>query len=374
LKTKRGLTLLTSICLVSVLAALALMSACAQPTPTPTPTPVTGTIELKFNDYFPPPAKQCKICEEFITDMDKLSDGRVKISFYPGGSLLTAPATFDGVVEGVADIGLAHVEYTPGRMPVTEVCDLPLGSPSAWVSNHVANDFYNEFKPEEWDQVHVLWLHTCPPNVMITTKPVYKMEDLKGLTIRAPGSVGDTVKALGATPAPTPVMEVYDAMSKGVLDGVNIPFETLKTFKFAEVAEYVTSSWQVGNLYTFYVVMNKDSWNKLPQDVKDIFNELSGVYQERFALMWNEIDFAGKDFAVEQGVEFIDLSPEETLRWQKAVEPVAAAYVDKMVAEGYSKAEVEGWIKFLRERIDYWTAKQIEWQLKSVTGPAEMRS
>ena len=69
-------------------------------------------------------------------------------------------------------------------------------------------------------------------------------------------------------------MEVYDGLSKGVIDGVNRPFETLKTFRFAEVAKYTTSSWSVGNLYTFYVIMNKNSYEKLPPDLKEILSLL----------------------------------------------------------------------------------------------------
>ncbi len=53
-------------------------------------------------------------------------------------------------------------------------------------------------------------MHASTPNVMITTKPVRKLEDLKAMTIRAPGRVGNTFTALGATPAPMPIMEVYD--------------------------------------------------------------------------------------------------------------------------------------------------------------------
>ena len=255
-----------------------------------------NVINLKFANYFPPPAKHSKICEEFIQDLEKLTGGRIKVQYFAGGSLLKAPAIYQGVTTGIADIGLSHVEYTPGRFPETEVCDLPLGYPSGWVSNHVVNDFYNTFKPKEWKGVEVLWMHASTPNVIISKKPVRTLEDLKGLTIRAPGRVADTMKALGATPAPTPVMEVYDAMAKGVIDGVNTPFETLKTFRFAEVAKYTTDSWQVGNIYTFYVIMNKKSYGKLPPDLKEIFDHLCGVYQERFALMWNSLDFDGEKF------------------------------------------------------------------------------
>jgi TRAP-type C4-dicarboxylate transport system substrate-binding protein len=330
-------------------------------------------IKLKFSNFFPPPAPHSKICEEFIAEVEKRSDGRIKIQYFAGGSLLKAPRMYEGIATGITDIGLAHVEYTPGRFPVTEACDLPLGYPSGWVANQVVNDFYRTFKPKEWDKVQILWMHASNPNVVISKKPVRKLEDIKGLTIRAPGRVGNTIKALGGTPAPTPIMEVYDGLAKGVLDGVNTPYETLRTFRFAEVAKYVTTSWQVGNLYTFYVAMNKNSYNKLPPDLKEIIDELSGEFKERMALMWNSIDFAGKNFALQKGVEFIDLSAAEAEKWKKATAPVIEDYVKKMVSSGYSEEEVRGWLKFLNARIDYWTKKQVKLVIKSPTGPPEMR-
>jgi TRAP-type C4-dicarboxylate transport system substrate-binding protein len=216
-------------------------------------------------------------------------------------------------------------------------------------------------------------MNTSNPSVIISKKPVRTLKDMKGRTIRAPGMVGNTIKALGATPAPTPMMEVYDGIAKGVIDGVNTPFETLKTFRFAEVVGYTTASWQVGNIYTFYVAMNKNSYKKLPSDIKEIFDELCGEYKERYALMWNVIDFYGKTFAKQKGVEIIELSPEEAAKWKKAAAPVIEDYVKDMIGKGHSEAEVKGWLTFLRDRIDYWTKKQIFLGIKSPTGPPEMR-
>lgn len=331
----------------------------------------SNVINFKFAHIFPPPAKQSKICEAFVKELEERTGGRIKTSYLGGGSLLKPPGMYRGIELGVADMGFAHVEYTPGRFPVTEVCDMPLGYPSAWVANHVVNDFYNTFKPKEWNKVKVLWMHSSPPNVMITTKPVRKLEDLKGMTIRAPGRVGDTVKALGASPAPMPIMEVYDGLAKGVINGVNIPFETLRTFRFAEVAKYTTATWKVGNLYTFYVIMNKNSYKKLPPDLKETFDILCGEYKERMALMWNEIDFDGKDFARKKGVENIELPPGELARWVSVTSQVIEGYIKDMTSKGYSEGEVRGWIKFLHERIDYWTNKQIGYRIKSATGPEE---
>ncbi|MFH1488145.1 MAG: TRAP transporter substrate-binding protein [Pseudomonadota bacterium] len=330
-------------------------------------------IRLKFANYFPPMSKQSKICEEFISVLEKRTDGQVKTSYFPGGSLLKAPAMLDGVIKGIADIGLAAVVYTPNRLPVTEAVEGPMGYPSGWVACHVVNDFYNEFKPKEWDDVKVLWMHACAPNIIICKKPIRKLEDLKGVTLRAPGRMGDTVRALGGTPRPTPMMETYDGIAKGVIDGVNTPFETLKTFRFAEVVGYTTASWQVGNVQNFYVVMNKKAYEKLPADIKLIFHQVAGEFTEKFALMWNEIEFSGKEFAIEKKVELIYLTPEEEAKFKKAVEPVIGEYIKKMVGDGYPEAEVKKWIAFIRERIDYWTKKQIEYRITSPTGPPGMK-
>jgi len=71
--------------------------------------------------------------EEFCRELERRTDGRVKVDYFAGGSLLGAPAMFEGITTGVADIGFSHVYYTPSRMPVTEGAGLPLGYPSAWL-------------------------------------------------------------------------------------------------------------------------------------------------------------------------------------------------------------------------------------------------
>lgn len=331
------------------------------------------TITYKFANYFPPPSAYSKICQDFIADLEKRSGGRIKVQYFPGGSLAKAPVMYKSIEMGVTDIGLSMAEYTPGRFPVTEVCGLPLGLPSGWVSNNVINDFYEEFRPKEWDDVKVLWMHASTPSVIISKKPVRSLEDLKGLIVRGPGRIGDTVHALGGTPAPTPTVEIYDALSKGVIDATDQSLETIKTFRFAEVAKYVTDSWQVGNCYPFYVAMNKRSYAKLPPDLKEIFDRLCGEYKGKFAVMWNMIDFDGWKFGKEQGVEMIELSPDQVEKWKASVAPVIENYVKEMVGKGFVEEEVRGWISFIKKRIDHWTQVQIASGIKSPIGPAEMR-
>ena len=63
----------------------------------------------------------------------------------------------------------------------------------------------------------------------------------------------------------------------------------------------------------------------------------------------------------------------DILQWKKVTEPVINNYVKDLTSKGHSESEVKGWISFLRERIDFWTAKQLDYRIKSPTGPDEMR-
>jgi TRAP-type C4-dicarboxylate transport system substrate-binding protein len=235
------------------------------------------------------------------------------------------------------------------------------------------NDFYNKFRPKEFDKYKVMWFHANTPSMLMTVKPVRKLEDMRGLTIRAPAILGEVIKSLGGTPAPTPVMETYDAIAKGVIQGAFVGGGEARNLRFGEVVKYITDTWRVGNSYPFYVLMNKKKYNSLPKDIQEIFDALCGEYKERFALMWNAQDFGGRAFGESKGVEYIDLSPQESQRWVKAVQPIVEDYVKRMVSKGYDEAEVRGWIKYLKDRTEYLTKKQLELHIPSVTGPSELR-
>lgn len=328
---------------------------------------------LTFASYFPTAAKQSKLLEEFCAEVKDRTDGEIVINFHGGGALLKGSKVYDGVAQGIADIGFSHIEYTSGRFPIAEILDLPLGYPSAWVATHVANDFFNQYKPKEWDQTKVLWFNTSPPNSIITKdKPVKKLEDLKGLTFRGPGIIGDVVNALGATPKAVPLVETYSAISRGVVDGSMTPIETLFSFRLAEAVQYVTNMWKASNVYTFYVVMNKSTWNSLSKEHQEIINEVSQEYLDKAAKVWNQVDVKGYKQGKKKGVEFLTLSEEEMARWEEAVQPVIDNKIESLSQSGFAEDKVKDMISYIQKRTEYWTKKQIERGITSPTGPEEI--
>jgi len=320
---------------------------------------IAEVIELSLANYMPVMHINSVLMGKFCEDVNKRLAGKVKVTQYTGGTLLTAPKMAAGVASGIADIGLAHCSYSRGRFPVMELTELPLGAPSSFVLTHVINDFYDKFKPKEWEAYHPLMFSASPPSVIQTVnKPIKTLEDLKGVKIRGTGRSGDVVKALGATVVPVEMMDMYESLRRGVMEGNMGPFEQLKSFKTGDVLRYHTTSYMAGSGYTFYVIFNKAKWDSLPEEAKKVFTELSSQYIDLWAVEWNKTDIAGKEFFLQKGGQIVPIADNEMARWSKAVEVVITDFKKDMLAKGFSAAEVDSWITFIKERINYWKGQE----------------
>ncbi len=316
-------------------------------------------IKLKAANYLPVTHPMSALGGWFCDEIKKRTNGQVEISYYPGGTLLTAVKMYDGIATGISDLGLSHIQYTRGRFPVSEVFDLPLGFPSGWTATMVATDFYNKYKPKEWNDVQVLYLTTSGPIILQTiSKPVKTLEDVKGIKIRAVGQMTDIIKALGGVPVPLEMVDVYDALRRGVIEGVTVDLSTLKYWKFAEVTKYVTADWQLGTGITFYWVMSKRKWDTLPPGIQKIFTEVGNETMGKQGALWDQMDIEGVDLFKSKGGQVINLSDAEASRWIKAVEPIFGDYKKNMATKGYKESEVDGWVSYIKERIGYWQKEQ----------------
>jgi TRAP-type C4-dicarboxylate transport system substrate-binding protein len=296
--------------------------------------------KLTFSIFFPPTHGQAKAATDWAKEIETRSEGRVQITTFPGGTLTKAPQCYDGVVTGISDLGFSLFAYTRGRFPIMAAVDLPMGYPNGKVASFVAHEFVKSFDLEELNDVKVLYLHAHGPGLLHTKKAVRKLEDLKGMKIRATGFCAKVVEALGGVPVAMPQGGTYEALQKGVVEGTFGPMEVLKGWKQAEVIDYTTECFSVGYTTAMFIVMNKEKWNALPDDIKEIFEEVSEKYAEIHGEVWDQTDREGRAFTLSLDNEIISLSEEESKRWRAAVEPViqdfvsstpnGAMYVDKI--------------------------------------------
>jgi TRAP-type C4-dicarboxylate transport system substrate-binding protein len=264
---------------------------------------------------------------DWAKEIEKRTGNKVQITVFPGGTLTKAPQCYSGVVEGISDLGFSLFAYTRGRFPVMAAVDLPMGYPNGKVASMVAQEFAKDFNPKELNDVKVLYLHAHGPGILHTKKPVRKLEDLKGMKIRATGLSAKVVTALGGVPVAMPQGGTYEALSKGVVEGTFGPMEVLKGWKQAEVIKYTTECYSVGYTTTFFVVMNLDKWNSLSPEIQKVFEEVSDKYVKVHGEVWDSTDLEGRKYTESLGNEIISLSDEESARWRKAVEPVISDFI-----------------------------------------------
>jgi TRAP-type C4-dicarboxylate transport system substrate-binding protein len=311
-----------------------------------------GTWTFTFNTFMQATNNIAIVGEMWQAEITERTGGAVAFDYIPGGSLTPANGVYDGVVNGICDVGFAPVAYTPGVFPVTELLDMPFGYPAGYVSTMVGNDFYNEFQPAEFDGVHVFGFYGTGPQVLMTTDtPVRTLEDAEGLVLRSTG-VGSTIAGLlGAEGYAAAQNEAYELMSKGTIDGSIAPREVLKGWSQAEVVNYVTECLSVGSMTTMYLVMNEDKWNELPADIQEIFTEVSEKYIEYWANVASGYDYDAMAFFNEQpDREVIELSDDEATRWAEAVRPIIDEKLAALTAAGFT----EDYEAYILERISYW--------------------
>lgn len=278
-----------------------------------------GKIKLTYANFPPAPTFPCVQMERWKTEVEKRTGGKVSVKTFPGGTLINAKGMMDGVISGISDIGNLCMAYQPGRFVVTNATSLPLGIPDARTGSLVLLDLYEKYTPKAFAKVKVLTMFTNAPTNIMSKKPVRTLDDIKGLDLRASGGAAQILKAWGANPIGMPMPSTVEALQKGIVNGLFSSLEAMKDFKFAEYCKYVTMTDTV--IYPFAVVMNMDSWNRLPDDVKKVFDDLkyeqaewTGTYMDDHvdkAIAWSEKS---------NNVEFIALPDAEKAQWNSKLE------------------------------------------------------
>ena len=296
-------------------------------------------IELTYSIFFPPTHRNTVLATEWAREIEKRTAGKVKITVFSGGTLTPADKCYDGVEKGISDIGMSVLGYTRGKFPLTEVIDLPLGYRSGANATDLINAYYKKFSPKEFDNVKVMYLHAHGPGFLHTKTPVATLDELKGKKVRCTGLAAKIVTALGGTPVAMPMGETYDALSRGVVDGSMGPQESLQGWRWGEVVKSSTECYGAAYSTAFFVAMNKAKWEALPEDVRQAIAAVNEEWIPKTGLAWDEMDKAGKEFAVGRGNQVVTLTAEEDATWAKAVQPILDTYVEGMKAKGLPGAE-----------------------------------
>jgi len=291
-------------------------------------------IKLRYSLLWPASHPITKLAQDWGKDVEAATGGRVKITTFPGNTLTPPMQAYDAVVKGIADMAGCLLAYAPGRLPLSEVLQQPLGYLNGYQSTKLANAYYKKFKPKEFNDVEVMYLHGAAPGFIMTKKAVNSIKEVKGLRIKANAENADIVINLGAAPVTMPVSDAYDSLQRGVIDGTLFPLEALQGYKIGEVVKTVIQDYGISYMTSMYVIMNKAKWESiLPEDQKAI-EKLNEEYNEKQAKLWVELDSAAKAWALQKGVKFVDVSKEDQASTVALMKPILDSYVAMAKSKG----------------------------------------
>ena len=297
-------------------------------------------VTLRMHQFLPPQANVPKLVLDVWADkVEAASEGRIKIERYPSMQLGgTPPELMDQAIDGVADIVWAVVGFTPGRFPQTEVFELPFMVEDARAASYAYwKMFEKHMKDADFKELHILgtWVHG--PGMLHTKDPVRVPADLQGMKIRG-GSrmVNQLLETVGATPVGLPVTAIPEALSKGVIDGTTIPWEVTTSLKVPELVKNHTE-FDGPAIYdlTFVLAMNLAKYESLPDDLKKVIDDNSGLEFSIFAGGTQEdADGPARQIAIDAGNNIITVTQEQAAEWQEIAKPIYDSWIADMNSQG----------------------------------------
>ena len=298
----------------------------------------SAQVVLTASSWLPPSHSLTETQKEWCGLLEQKTSGKIKCNLLPRG-VAAAPATFDAVRNGLADISFTVHGYTPGRFVTTQMAEFPfLGNNSEPVSVAFQRAYAKTpAMAEEHKGVKVLAVFTHGPGIVFNTKrPVTKAEELLGLKWRVGGGmVNEISKSLGMNVTLKPAPESYELLSSGVMDGTLFPAESVESFKIDKVIKYGTTF--PGGLYntSFVFMMNQAKYDALAPDVKKAVDELSGEFAARmFGKGWDKVDRRGLAFMQASGVQITKADAAFVKQVTEKTEPLVDTWAKAAEAKG----------------------------------------
>ena len=293
---------------------------------------------LVYTCQDPPGGFIANFSEKMFDEINKKTGGRILVESHYGGEL--APGfneAYQLVIQGMADIGFTSPLEIPGQFALNSLIVF-----SDWNvrsrRGQVWTEIYNKFPEirDEWKKVKVLCLASNSEGSLGSRIPLRTLEDCKGRKYVGAGEIlSKKLAALGFVPVTVSPPDTFMSIQTGLVDGVNITWYYWRDFGLHQIMPYVTRVPLSQYPYTW--VMNLDKWNKLPPDIQKTINDMSETGY--FAKMWDDMLWAVDESirveaASKYGGTIIELSPEETARWEKAVKGVADKLAKDLEAKG----------------------------------------
>ncbi|RMD49510.1 MAG: C4-dicarboxylate ABC transporter substrate-binding protein [Alphaproteobacteria bacterium] len=181
-------------------------------------------------------------------------------------------------------------------------------------------------------------------NLAGTGKPPRKLEDFKGMRIRATGGIGEAFKAIGAVPTSVTATEAYNALESGVVDAVAFAQHAHLAFRTIDIAKWWTENLNPGTV-NCPVVVNIDAYNALPAEYREALDSSIDAALAHYLDNYGKLLERWDDVLKEKGVERVHIPESEIERFRAVAGPIHEKWIKDMSAQGLPAQELYDLVK-----------------------------
>ncbi|GLR77753.1 TRAP transporter substrate-binding protein DctP (plasmid) [Azospirillum oryzae] len=276
-----------------------------------------------------------------------LSKDRIEIQYYPAEQVGKAKDLLQLTQAGMIDVGYVGPSYVSEKMPLSAVAELP-GSFSStcqvmsayWdlASREGGYLYEHEFKP---NKIRPLFIAALPPYQVVLggSATVNSMADLAGKKLRASGGAQDlTLRKLDMVSVRMAPPEIYEAMSRGTIDGTLLSFVSVESYKLTDITKSATTGQNFGTVVVTYSIGDQ-KWRGLPKDVQDILKTAGDQITRHACQNFDTQEKAATERLKEKGVKFITFTKAEQDKIDAATGEVALDWAKSLDQRGKPGSE-----------------------------------
>lgn len=307
-----------------------------------------------------------KHMDPFADAIEKESNGEITFTRFYAGELSGIGRDLDALQSGTVHVAAPLLApYHEGAFPLSDITQLPVyGSNSPMItrafqklmdSDVELKDGKTFYEYEIADKNIRAWALgvTAPYAISTAQTKLEQPEDFKGLPLRA-GSAIHTVAAqeLGATPVTMPGTAIYEAMSRGTIDGLVMSISDWLSYSVEQLIKYTITDVAMGH-WGSYLGISNDAWNQLSDEQKTLFDQVARRVALENAQAWEDgVAVSMKKNKEEHGGTFTpvtELSQEMQDHIATAGADTWKSWIEQTEANGHpAKATAKLWAELIQ--------------------------
>lgn len=234
---------------------------------------------------------------DFFEGVTARTNGAITFQPFWHGALCGAIDALDCVSSGQVDVVFGSAIFNPAELPLTTIASVPFQTTNPQASTNTMNSLYADYEPiqAEWSQAgaHLLWFAHGALPLIGTTRPIETLKDVEGRSIRTVGYIVQPMAALGANAVATAPAEQYEALQRGVVDGVIYTSDGYIDSRLYEVVDYLYDIGEYMGVYAMlYNAMNQSVWEGMSPELQAIFTEeaarVAAIHQSKYMEPFDE--------------------------------------------------------------------------------------